>query len=96
MKTKTTLILLGVVIALGIWIKYYESQRPNTNEARRQSGNVLNFERDNLSGIEIQNGEETIVLRRSEGRGRPAQLYRYAPRKRRSSRRGVRFELLGG
>ena len=30
----------------------------------------------------------------SEGRGRPAQLYRYAPRKRRSSRRGVRFELL--
>ena len=67
MKTKTTLILLGLVIALGIWIKYYESQRPNTNEARRQSGNVLNFERDNLTGIEIQNGEETISLRRNEG-----------------------------
>jgi 8-oxo-dGTP diphosphatase len=32
---------------------------------------------------------------RSEGRGRPAQLYRYAPRKRRGGRRGVRFELLG-
>ena len=32
---------------------------------------------------------------RSEGRGRPAQLFRYAPRRRRSSRRGVRFELLG-
>jgi 8-oxo-dGTP diphosphatase len=32
---------------------------------------------------------------RSEGRGRPAQLYRYAPRRRRSTRRGVRFELLG-
>ena len=31
---------------------------------------------------------------RSEGRGRPAQLYRFAPRKRRASRRGVRFELL--
>jgi 8-oxo-dGTP diphosphatase len=29
---------------------------------------------------------------RSEGRGRPAQLFRYAPKKRRSSRRGVRFE----
>ncbi|HEY9514112.1 MAG TPA: hypothetical protein VIQ74_00425 [Gemmatimonadaceae bacterium] len=29
---------------------------------------------------------------RSEGRGRPAQLFRYSPRKRRSSRRGVRFE----
>lgn len=32
---------------------------------------------------------------RSEGRGRPAQLFRYAPRKRRSVRRSVRFELLG-
>jgi 8-oxo-dGTP diphosphatase len=28
---------------------------------------------------------------RSEGRGRPAQLFRYAPRKRRGGRRGVRF-----
>ena len=33
---------------------------------------------------------------RSEGRGRPAQLFRYAPRKRRGDRRGVRFELPGG
>ena len=33
---------------------------------------------------------------RSEGRGRPAQLFRYAPRRRRSLRRGVRFDLLSG
>jgi 8-oxo-dGTP diphosphatase len=32
---------------------------------------------------------------RSEGRGRPAQLFRYAPRKRRRAERGVRFELVG-
>ncbi len=32
----------------------------------------------------------------SEGRGRPAQLFRYAPRKRRANRGGVRFDLLGG
>lgn len=32
---------------------------------------------------------------RSEGRGRPAQLYRYAPKRRRRARRGVRFDLLG-
>lgn len=31
---------------------------------------------------------------RSEGRGRPAQLFRYAPRRRRSTRRGVRFDGL--
>lgn len=32
---------------------------------------------------------------RSEGRGRPAQLFRFAPRRRRGSRRGVRFDLIG-
>ena len=31
---------------------------------------------------------------RSEGRGRPAQLYRYAPRRKRGGRRGVRFDLI--
>jgi 8-oxo-dGTP diphosphatase len=31
---------------------------------------------------------------RSEGRGRPAQLYRYAPRRRKNVRRGVRLDLL--
>jgi 8-oxo-dGTP diphosphatase len=32
---------------------------------------------------------------RSEGRGRPAQLFRYAPRRRRGVQRAVRFDLLG-
>jgi 8-oxo-dGTP diphosphatase len=31
---------------------------------------------------------------RSEGRGRPAQLFRYAPKKRRRAQRGVRFDFL--
>lgn len=31
---------------------------------------------------------------RREGRGRPAQLFRYAPRRRRGARRGVRFDLI--
>lgn len=31
---------------------------------------------------------------RSEGRGRPAQLYRFAPRRRRGARRGVRFDAI--
>jgi 8-oxo-dGTP diphosphatase len=31
---------------------------------------------------------------RSEGRGRPAQLYRHAPRRRKGARRGVRLDLL--
>ena len=31
---------------------------------------------------------------RSEGRGRPAQLFRYSPRRRRTPHRGLRFEML--
>ncbi|MEO6877977.1 MAG: hypothetical protein ABI205_05810 [Gemmatimonadaceae bacterium] len=31
---------------------------------------------------------------RSEGRGRPAQLFRYAPPRRKRTRRGIRFDLL--
>ena len=31
---------------------------------------------------------------RSEGRGRPAQLYRFAPRRRRGGRRGIRFDSI--
>ena len=38
---------------------------------------------------------EPINEWRSEGRGRPAQLFRYAPRRRRSAPKPVRFELLG-
>lgn len=37
---------------------------------------------------------EPIDEWRSEGRGRPAQLFRYAPRRRRATRRSVRFDLL--
>jgi ADP-ribose pyrophosphatase YjhB (NUDIX family) len=32
--------------------------------------------------------------RRGEGRGRPAQLFRFAPRRRKAARRGVRLDLL--
>jgi hypothetical protein len=70
MKTKTTLLLLAVVVALGLYIKFYESKRPNTAEARRQAQNVVNFERENLEGIVIQNGDDKIELKRLEGKWR--------------------------
>jgi hypothetical protein len=70
MKTKTTLFLLAVVVALGLYIKYYESQRPNTEEARRQAQNVLNFDRDKLDRIVIENGDDKIELRRQDKKWR--------------------------
>ena len=70
MKTKTTLLLLAVVVALGVYIKYYESKKPNTEEAKRQAANVVNFERDQLDGIVIQNGDDKIELRRQDRKWR--------------------------
>ena len=70
MKTKTTLLLLAVVVAVAVYIKYYESTKPNTEEAKRQAANVVNFERDNLNGIVIQNGDDKIELRRQEKKWR--------------------------
>ena len=63
MKTRTTLILLALAIAAGVYIKFYESKRPNTEEAARQARNVVNFERDKIDRIEIINGDDKIELR---------------------------------
>lgn len=70
MKTRTTLILLAVAIAVGVYIKYFESKQPNTEEAQRLAGNVINFERDNLEGIVIQNGDDRIELKKQDQKWR--------------------------
>ncbi len=70
MKTRTTIILLLLVIGLGVWIKFFESKKPNTEEAQRQAGNVVNFDREKLEGITIQNGDDRIELRRENGKWR--------------------------
>ena len=70
MKTKTTLILLAIAVAVAVYIKFYESKGPNTEEARRQAGNVINFERDALEGVVIQNGDDRIELRKQDQKWR--------------------------
>jgi hypothetical protein len=70
MKTKTTLLLLTVVVALGVYIKFYESKRPNTIEARQQAQNMVNLDREKLDGIVIQNGDDKIELRRQDRKWR--------------------------
>ncbi len=70
MKSRTTLLLLAVVVAVGVWIKFFESKGPNTEEANRRAGQVMNFERDKLEGIQIANGDDRIELRRIEGKWR--------------------------
>jgi hypothetical protein len=69
MKTKTTLLLLVLVVALGVFIKF-ESKRPNTVEARRQAQNVVNLDREKLEGIVIENGDDKVELRRQDRKWR--------------------------
>lgn len=70
MRTRTTLVLLALVIGIGAFIKFVESKRPNTEEATRRSENVVNFERDKIDGIIIQNGDERIELKRADKKWR--------------------------
>lgn len=65
MKPKTTLILLVIVVAIGLYIKY-ESKGPSTSEAKRQDQNILNFDGEKLEGLLIHNGDENIELRRQD------------------------------
>ncbi|HET7227960.1 MAG TPA: DUF4340 domain-containing protein [Chthoniobacterales bacterium] len=65
MRFRTTLILFVLALAIGLFIKFYESKRPNTQEANRRAQNVINFERDKIDGIVIQNADERIELKRS-------------------------------
>lgn len=70
MKTKTTLLLLVIVVAVAAYIRFYERHTPNTVEARRQAQNVVNFDHDKVDGIVIQNGDDRVELRKQEKRWR--------------------------
>jgi hypothetical protein len=70
MKLRTTLVLLVLVAGLAAFIKFYESKHPNTEEAERRAGNVLNFDREKLDGIIIQNGDDKTELRRRDNKWR--------------------------
>ena len=63
MKTRTTLILFVIVLAVAGYIRFYERHQPNTADAQRRLQNVINFERDKIDGVTIQNGDDRIDLR---------------------------------
>jgi len=70
MRFRTTLVLFALTAALVVFIKFYETKRPNTEEANRRAQNVVNFERDKIDGVVIKNGEERIELKRADKKWR--------------------------
>jgi hypothetical protein len=70
MKTRTTVLLLLAGVALAAYIKFIESKGPNTLEAIQRRQNVVNFDRENLDGIVIQNGDDKIEFKRQDKKWR--------------------------
>jgi len=70
MKLKTTLILLVITAAVFAYMFFYERKAPTTEEAKRQAQNVINFSREKIDGIAIQNGDDKIDLRRRDKKWR--------------------------
>jgi hypothetical protein len=70
MNWKTTVVLTAIALGVFVYLKFFELKQPGTEEARRQAQNVVNFDRDKIDGIVIQNRDEKIELRRRDKRWR--------------------------
>jgi hypothetical protein len=70
MKWKTTLILFVIAAAVFAYLVFVERNRPGTEEAARQAQNLVNFSRDKINGLVIQNGDDKIDIRRHDDKWR--------------------------
>jgi Domain of unknown function (DUF4340) len=70
MNWKNTLILAIIALAGVAYFRFFEMKRPSTEEARRQSQNMVNFDRSKIDGIVIQNGDQKIEIRRNDNKWR--------------------------
>ncbi len=70
MKWKTTLILFVIAAAVFAYLVIVERNRPGTEEAARQAQNLVNFSRDKINGLVIQNGDDKIDIRRHDDKWR--------------------------
>ena len=64
------MVLLVITAAVFAYMYFVERKALNTQEAMRQAGNVVNFDRDKVDGIVIQNGDEKIDMRRHDAKWR--------------------------
>lgn len=70
MNWRNTLILAVIALAGVAYFRFFEMKRPSTEEARRQSQNMLNFDQTKIDGIVIQNGDQKIEIRRRDNKWR--------------------------
>jgi len=70
MKWKTTLILFVIAAAVWAYLFFVERNRPGTAEATQRAQNVVNFSREKINGLVIQNGDDKIDIRRRDDKWR--------------------------
>src|SRR5213079_1999897 len=70
MNLRNTLILAIIALAGVAYFRFFEMKWPGTEEARRQSQNMVNFDRTKIDGIVIQNGDQKIEIRRRDNKWR--------------------------
>jgi hypothetical protein len=70
MKWKTTLILFVIAAGVFAYLVLVERNRPGTQEAAQQAQNVVNFSREKINGLVIQNGDDKIDIRRHDDKWR--------------------------
>src|SRR5437667_6069769 len=70
MKWKTTLVLFVIAGGVFAYLYFVERNRPGTEEAARRSQNLVNFDRNKIDGVVIQNGDDKIDIRKHEDKWR--------------------------
>ena len=68
MKFKNTLILFVVASAIFAFIYFWESKQSTTEEAAKNAGRVVQFDRDKITAITIKNTDTQIELRKEKDR----------------------------
>jgi Domain of unknown function (DUF4340) len=68
MNWRTTLVLAVIALGAFAYLRFFEIKQPSTEEANRQAQNVLNFDRNKINGIVIQNGDEKIAMQRRDNK----------------------------
>lgn len=68
MNPKTTLILLGIAVALILFIQLYEKKKPSTEEWQLQQAKVFpDFKPGSVNQLEIRREDGAILLKKIEG-----------------------------
>jgi hypothetical protein len=70
MNWRTTLVLAMIALGVLAYLRFFEMKQPSTGEAKRQAQNVVTFDRNKISGIVIQNGDEKIEMQRRDNKWR--------------------------